>query len=138
MIMRAIRLTTGIPGPRSRTIMHRRESVVPRGLSHATPIVAARAEGAVVEDVHGNRYIDLAGGIGAMVGIELVTDRATRAPAKEATNTLTRMAYERGVLLISAGTYGNVIRSLVPLVISDAELDEAMDVLETCLDALAP
>jgi 4-aminobutyrate aminotransferase/(S)-3-amino-2-methylpropionate transaminase len=68
--------------------------------------------------------------LGAMVGIELVTDRTTRAPARDAANALARMACERGVLLITAGTYGNVIRSLVPLVISDAELDEALDVLE--------
>lgn len=71
--------------------------------------------------------------LGAMVGIELVTDRATRAPAKDATNALARQACERGVLLITAGTYGNIIRSLVPLVIGDAELDEALDVLEACL-----
>lgn len=74
----------------------------------------------------------------AMVEIEQVTDRATRAPARDAANSVARLAYECGVLLITAGTYGNIIRSLVPLVLSDAELDEAMDVLETCLDALAP
>lgn len=67
-----------------------------------------------------------------MVGIELVTDRTTKAPAREAANTLARLAYERGVLLITAGTYGNIIRSLVPLVISDPDLDEALDVLEEC------
>jgi 4-aminobutyrate aminotransferase/(S)-3-amino-2-methylpropionate transaminase len=75
--------------------------------------------------------------LGAMVGLELVTDRATRAPNKDAANTLARLAYERGVLLITAGTYGNVIRSLVPLVITDADLDEAVEVLEDCLGALA-
>lgn len=71
--------------------------------------------------------------LGAMVGIELVADRATRAPAKDATSAVARLAWQRGVLLITAGTYGNVLRSLVPLVISDAELDEALDVLESCL-----
>jgi 4-aminobutyrate aminotransferase / (S)-3-amino-2-methylpropionate transaminase / 5-aminovalerate transaminase len=46
--------------------MRRREAAVPRGVSHATPIFAARAEGAVLEDVDGNRFIDFAGGIGVM------------------------------------------------------------------------
>src|SRR3954452_13386462 len=44
--------------------MKRREQAVARGVFHATPVFAARAEGAVVEDVDGNRFIDLAGGIG--------------------------------------------------------------------------
>jgi 4-aminobutyrate aminotransferase/(S)-3-amino-2-methylpropionate transaminase len=70
--------------------------------------------------------------LGAMVGIELVQNRDTKEPAKEATNAIAKLACERGVVLITAGTYGNVIRSLVPLVISDEELDEALDVLETC------
>jgi 4-aminobutyrate aminotransferase / (S)-3-amino-2-methylpropionate transaminase / 5-aminovalerate transaminase len=71
--------------------------------------------------------------LGAMVGIELVSDRATRAPAREITSEVARLAWQRGVLLITAGTFGNIIRSLVPLVISDDELDEALGVLETCL-----
>jgi 4-aminobutyrate aminotransferase/(S)-3-amino-2-methylpropionate transaminase len=75
--------------------------------------------------------------LGAMVGIELVTDRRTKAPAKDAADALARMACERGVLLLTAGTYGNIIRSLVPLVISDAELDEALDVLERVLADLS-
>ncbi len=53
-----------IPGPRSIALMHRREAVVPRGLSHATPIFVERAQGAEIWDVDGNRYLDFAGGIG--------------------------------------------------------------------------
>jgi 4-aminobutyrate aminotransferase/(S)-3-amino-2-methylpropionate transaminase len=68
-------------------------------------------------------------GLGAMVGIELVTDRETKEPAKEATNRIGMLAAERGVLTISAGTYGNVIRTLMPLVIHDDELEEGLDVL---------
>jgi 4-aminobutyrate aminotransferase/(S)-3-amino-2-methylpropionate transaminase len=70
--------------------------------------------------------------LGAMLGLELVTDLASRAPARAATSEVARLAWERGVLLITAGTYGNVLRSLVPLVIGDAELEEALDVLESC------
>lgn len=69
---------------------------------------------------------------GAMVGIELVQDRETRKPAKAETSEIVRLACERGVILISAGTFGNVIRFLTPLVITDDELDEGLNVLERC------
>jgi 4-aminobutyrate aminotransferase/(S)-3-amino-2-methylpropionate transaminase len=64
--MKTINLRTEIPGPRSRALMQRREAAVPRGPYHATPIFAARCEGAVIEDVDGNRYLDFAGGIGCL------------------------------------------------------------------------
>lgn len=62
--MQAIQLRTEIPGPKSRALDKRRAVAIPRGLSHATPVYVARAEGAMLEDVDGNRFIDLAGGIG--------------------------------------------------------------------------
>ena len=64
--MGAIRLRTVVPGPRSQELHERREQAVPRGLSHATPIYVAKAEGALLEDVDGNTFIDLAGGIGCL------------------------------------------------------------------------
>lgn len=64
--MATIQLKTAIPGPKSKALSERRSAAVPRGLSHATPIYAAKAEGAVIEDVDGNRYIDFAGGIGCI------------------------------------------------------------------------
>jgi 4-aminobutyrate aminotransferase/(S)-3-amino-2-methylpropionate transaminase len=64
--MTTIRIRTEIPGPKSRALMKRREAAIPRGPSNATPIFAASAEGAVIEDVDGNRYIDFAGGIGCL------------------------------------------------------------------------
>ena len=73
-------------------------------------------------------------GLGAMRAIELVTSRATREPAPEATKEIVRHCYEHGLIIITAGTYGNVIRILVPLVISDEQMEEGLDVLE---DALA-
>jgi 4-aminobutyrate aminotransferase/(S)-3-amino-2-methylpropionate transaminase len=72
-------------------------------------------------------------GRGAMWAIELVRDRATRAPAKDATNAVSKRCYERGLVTITAGTFGNVIRTLMPLVISDAELAEGLDVMELAL-----
>ena len=64
--MSTIQLKTAIPGPKSKALSARRAQSVARGLSHATPVYVARAEGAVLEDVDGNRYIDLAGGIGCL------------------------------------------------------------------------
>src|SRR6266704_507850 len=64
--MKTIQLRTEIPGPKSRPLMARRETAIPRGPSNATPIFAARAEGATIEDVDGNRYLDFAGGIGCL------------------------------------------------------------------------
>ena len=62
--MSTILLRTSVPGPESKALAARRSAAVPRGLSHATPIYVARTDGAVLEDVDGNRFIDLAGGIG--------------------------------------------------------------------------
>jgi 4-aminobutyrate aminotransferase/(S)-3-amino-2-methylpropionate transaminase len=64
--MAAINVRTGVPGPRSQELHRRRERAVPRGLSHATPVYVAKADGALIEDVDGNIFIDLAGGIGCL------------------------------------------------------------------------
>jgi 4-aminobutyrate aminotransferase/(S)-3-amino-2-methylpropionate transaminase len=64
--MNSIQIRTEIPGPKSRALMARREAAVARGPYHATPLFAAKAEGAVIEDVDGNRFIDFAGGIGCL------------------------------------------------------------------------
>lgn len=64
--MKTIKIHTEIPGPASRALMAQRKNAIPRGLSHATPIFAAKAEDAVIEDVDGNRFLDFAGGIGCL------------------------------------------------------------------------
>jgi 4-aminobutyrate aminotransferase/(S)-3-amino-2-methylpropionate transaminase len=64
--MATINLRTETPGPKSRALMKRREAAIPRGPYHSTPIFVAKAEGAVIEDVDGNRYLDFAGGIGCL------------------------------------------------------------------------
>jgi 4-aminobutyrate aminotransferase/(S)-3-amino-2-methylpropionate transaminase len=64
--MSTIQLRTAIPGPKSKALSERRAKAVPRGLSHGTPIYVAKAEGAWLEDVDGNRYLDFAGGIGCL------------------------------------------------------------------------
>jgi 4-aminobutyrate aminotransferase/(S)-3-amino-2-methylpropionate transaminase len=56
-------LATEIPGPRSRELMARRQAALPTGVGTTLPVFAARASGGIVEDVDGNRFIDLAAGI---------------------------------------------------------------------------
>ncbi len=75
--------------------------------------------------------------LGAMIGIELVRDRATREPAKSETSEIMALGTREGVILISAGTYGNILRFLPPLVISDAELEEGLDAVERCLEKVS-
>jgi 4-aminobutyrate aminotransferase/(S)-3-amino-2-methylpropionate transaminase len=76
-------------------------------------------------------------GIGAMQALELVRSKATREPANDETAQVARYCYEHGLVLITAGSYGNVIRLLMPLVVTDAEMDEALDVLEAALASVA-
>ena len=76
-------------------------------------------------------------GLGAMQALELVRSRATREPADEETKEVSQYCYEHGLILITAGTYGNVIRLLMPLVVTDAQMREALDVLESALAAVA-
>jgi 4-aminobutyrate aminotransferase/(S)-3-amino-2-methylpropionate transaminase len=76
-------------------------------------------------------------GLGAMVAMELVLDRATRAPATALTGRVLAGALSRGLVLLSAGTFGNVVRVLAPLTAADAVIDEGLDVLGATLEAAA-
>jgi len=74
-------------------------------------------------------------GLGPMLAIELVED-AAKTPAPGLASRITAAAAERGVLLLKAGVYGNCIRVLCPLVITDSELDEALATWEAALEAV--
>jgi 4-aminobutyrate aminotransferase/(S)-3-amino-2-methylpropionate transaminase len=74
-------------------------------------------------------------GLGSMLAIEFVEDRESRAPATELASRIVTEALGRGLLLLKSGVYGNCIRVLVPLVISDPELDEALQAWEDALVA---
>ncbi len=76
-------------------------------------------------------------GLGAMRALELVKSRETREPVPDETKKITQYCYEHGLITITAGTYANVIRVLVPLVITDEQLDEALDILESALEMVS-
>jgi 4-aminobutyrate aminotransferase/(S)-3-amino-2-methylpropionate transaminase len=76
-------------------------------------------------------------GLGGMQAIELVKSRASREPAAEETKQIAQFCYEHGLITITAGSYSNVIRVLVPLVVTSEQMDEAMDVLEAALKGVS-
>ena len=73
-------------------------------------------------------------GLGAMLALELVHDPGTKDPAPELASKVVEAAAERGLLLLKSGIYSNCIRVLTPLVVTDAELDEALGVWEAALE----
>jgi 4-aminobutyrate aminotransferase / (S)-3-amino-2-methylpropionate transaminase / 5-aminovalerate transaminase len=81
--------------------------------------------------------VDIVGevrGLGPMVGVELVSDRKTKEPAKLEAAAIVKEAYQNGVLLLKAGTYDNVVRLLAPLVISDDDLHKGLDVVVQAIE----
>ena len=76
-------------------------------------------------------------GLGAMVAMELVRDRRPDSPDAEITKALVQSAGRRGLILLSCGIYGNVIRFLAPLTLPDAQLAEGLAILEAALEDVA-
>jgi 4-aminobutyrate aminotransferase / (S)-3-amino-2-methylpropionate transaminase / 5-aminovalerate transaminase len=76
-------------------------------------------------------------GLGAMVAIELCKNGDPHQPSAELAKALSTEATKRGLILLTCGTYGNVVRILVPLTASDAIVNEGLDIIEACLAAVA-
>lgn len=74
-------------------------------------------------------------GLGAMAAIEFITAADDRTPNTTLPPRMVEEAYKRGLLLMRAGLYSNCVRTLIPLIISDAELDEGLDVMEAAIAA---
>jgi 4-aminobutyrate aminotransferase / (S)-3-amino-2-methylpropionate transaminase / 5-aminovalerate transaminase len=72
-------------------------------------------------------------GLGGMQAIELVKPQGSKVPAPDETKQITQYCYEHGLITITAGSYSNVIRVLVPLVATNEQMDEGLDVLESAL-----
>lgn len=75
-------------------------------------------------------------GLGAMCALEFVKDRTTKEPDKALTAQILQETHRRGLITLKAGVYDNVIRLLMPLVISDAQLEEGLDILEESVEAV--
>ena len=76
-------------------------------------------------------------GIGPMLAMELVTDRQSKTPATDAAKALVARCFEKGLVVLSCGNYGNVIRTLMPLVITDEQLEKGMAILAESLAEVA-
>jgi 4-aminobutyrate aminotransferase / (S)-3-amino-2-methylpropionate transaminase / 5-aminovalerate transaminase len=72
-------------------------------------------------------------GLGPMLALELVESRESKEPAATLAMRTTAAARDRGLILLSCGLYGNVLRILVPLVISDGDLDRGLEILAEAL-----
>jgi 4-aminobutyrate aminotransferase len=84
------------------------------------------------------RTLDLVGdvrGRGLMLGVEIVTDKKTRAAGGEQRDRIVELAFERGVLFLGCGP--NTVRLSPPLVVSKEQADIALDVLEECIKLVA-
>lgn len=73
--------------------------------------------------------------LGSMVAAEIVTDRAEKLPDKDKTGKIVKYANNSGLLLLSAGLKGNVIRFLAPLVITEEELTKGLSILEDAFES---
>lgn len=68
--------------------------------------------------------------LGAMIGVEFVKDRASKKPDPDSVDQITKECFKRGLIILSAGVFGNVIRMLMPLVITEGQLAQAMNIFE--------
>ena len=108
------------------------------GTPRAVPSVGATIDERLRGDQERFGAVGDVRGRGAMRAMELVADRATKEPLDAATmNALARSALERGLIVLTAGTYGNVVRLLPPITIDDGLLDEGLDLLEEAFAATA-
>ncbi len=76
-------------------------------------------------------------GMGPMLALELVKDRETKEPATDEAKALVKFCFEKGLILLSCGNFGNVIRTLMPLVITDELLDRGLAIMEEGLTSLS-
>lgn len=72
-------------------------------------------------------------GKGPMLALELVRNRETKEPATAEAKKLTQLCYEKGLVILSCGNFGNVMRTLMPFVITDEQLDKGLSILEESL-----
>ena len=97
------------------------------GKTLMTQFLAMKEKYEIIGDVRGK---------GPMIALELVKDRISKAPATDETKKLVASCYQKGLVLISCGHKGNVIRTLMPLVITDEQLEKGLAIFEEVLSEL--
>jgi 4-aminobutyrate aminotransferase/(S)-3-amino-2-methylpropionate transaminase len=76
-------------------------------------------------------------GMGPMLAMELVKDRETKEPATDEAKELVKFCYNRGLIILACGAYSNIIRTLMPLVITDEQLERGLIIMEEGLSSLS-
>jgi 4-aminobutyrate aminotransferase/(S)-3-amino-2-methylpropionate transaminase len=76
-------------------------------------------------------------GLGPMLAMELVEGREAKEPASDKARALVKFCYEKGLIILTCGTYSNVIRTLMPLVITDDQLEKGLNIMEEGLTVLS-
>lgn len=99
-------------------------------LLEKSEIIGRKVEATLKALAEKHKYIGDIRRLGSMVAVEIVNDRVSKLPNKNKTNEIVKYANENGLLLLSAGIKGNVIRFLAPLVITDRELSKGLSILE--------
>jgi 4-aminobutyrate aminotransferase / (S)-3-amino-2-methylpropionate transaminase / 5-aminovalerate transaminase len=74
-------------------------------------------------------------GIGCMMGIEFVTDKKSKTPNTQLVSDIVAFSAQHGLIVESAGAYSNVIRFLCPLVVTDAQLDSGLKILQSAIES---
>ena len=98
--------------------------------------IGALMKSRLLEMMEESPYVGDVRGMGLVMGVELVKDKKTKQPAPDLTRRLIDLAAELGLLVGSVGVFGNVIRVAPPLVISEAEANESLDIFEKALSRL--
>jgi 4-aminobutyrate aminotransferase/(S)-3-amino-2-methylpropionate transaminase len=93
-------------------------------------ILGQKIEAKLNELYDKHEYVGEIRRLGAMVAVEIVENRVNKLPNKAKTSEIIKLANENGLLLLSAGLKGNIIRFLAPLVITDEELSKGLAILE--------
>jgi 4-aminobutyrate aminotransferase / (S)-3-amino-2-methylpropionate transaminase / 5-aminovalerate transaminase len=109
------------------------EELLSRAKAIGERVMAALRE---IQQNHSDAVGDVRGR-GPMVAMELVKDPETRAPDRERAAEVAQYALQSGLMLLTAGQQGNVIRTLMPLSITDEELEEGLSILARAVDATA-
>ena len=94
-------------------------------------VLGQKIESKLNELAEKHSYVGEIRRLGSMVAVEIVNNRRDKQPNKDKTNEIVQYANANGLLLLSAGLKGNVIRFLAPLVITDEELSKGLSILET-------
>ncbi|AGL03826.1 4-aminobutyrate--2-oxoglutarate transaminase [Desulfoscipio gibsoniae] len=106
-------------------------------LVERSQVIGEKVRGRMLEMKEKYPIIGDVRGLGSMNAIELVKDRETKEPAKEETAAISKYCIDNGVITISAGIFGNVIRTLIPLVITDEQLEKGLEVLEQAVASVS-